>query len=369
MGNWGNTLDRWYRRVALVIFPAEREFAIRTEASTQWALDRITEQAAQGDFDGARARVRELEPWIVSSPEELRAALTAALAVDDATSATLLLNQVRTAQLRAETASQIAALADNYSIAWAEKIVGVWGGRGENSFPFSRTDNRAWYEQLPELCAILHAAGPGARAAAATLIAQAWQALLTDAQVHCRPWSTRYQTHALENLAPSLSQLLAAIEACDAAATRAEIARSLPRLDDGLTAWLRTAAVAGGAGSDIVAAETVRRLRERLARPRRAPDDWSIPAPAGCGCELCARLDAFLSDREQRVLEWPIVTASRSHIHSRIDSAELPVSHITRRQGRPYTLVLTKLETLFAREREERGRDEADLAALGHTGI
>jgi len=31
MGNWGNTLDRWYRRVALVIFPAEREFAIRTE--------------------------------------------------------------------------------------------------------------------------------------------------------------------------------------------------------------------------------------------------------------------------------------------------------------------------------------------------
>lgn len=33
MGNWGNTLDRWYRRVALVVFPAEREFAIRTEAS------------------------------------------------------------------------------------------------------------------------------------------------------------------------------------------------------------------------------------------------------------------------------------------------------------------------------------------------
>jgi len=31
MGNWGNTLDRWYRRVALVVFPAEREFAIRAE--------------------------------------------------------------------------------------------------------------------------------------------------------------------------------------------------------------------------------------------------------------------------------------------------------------------------------------------------
>ena len=369
MGNWGNTLDRWYRRVALVVFPAEREYAIRAEASTQWALERITEQAAQGDLDGARARVRELEPWTVSGPHELRAALTAALAVDDAASATLLLNRIRTAQLGAEIAAQLAALADKYQAAWAGKIISIWGERRENSFP--HTGERARYEQLPQLCAILHAAGPGARAAAATLIEQAWQALLTEARAHSRPWPTRYQTQALESLAPHLSQLLAAIESCDAGSTREQIARTLPKLDDGLTTWLRTAAriSISGAGSDILAAETSRRLRERLARPRRAPDDWSIPAPAGCGCELCARLDAFLTDREQRVLEWPIVTASRSHVHSRIDSAELPVSHVTRRQGRPYTLVLTKQDALFTREREERERDEADLAALEHAGI
>jgi hypothetical protein len=306
--------------------------------------------------------VRELEPWIVSSPQEVRAAL----AVDEAANATLLLNHVHTSQLRAETAPQLAALADEYRAAWAEKIVGVWGACRENSFP--RTNERGWYEQLPQLCAILHAAGPGARAAAATLIEQAWRALLTEARAQSRPWSTRHQTRALESLAPHLSRLLAAIEACDADSMREEIARTLPKLDDALTLWLRTAARVGGAGSDILAAETSRRLRERLARPRRAPDDWSIPAPAGCDCQLCARLDAFLTDREQRVLEWPIVTASRSHIHSRIDSAELPVSHITRRQGRPYTLVLTKQDTLFTREREERERDEADLAALAQVG-
>jgi hypothetical protein len=366
MGNWGNTLDRWYRRVALVIFPAEREFAIRTEASTQWALERITEQAERGDADGARARVRELGPWIVSHPQELRAALAAALAVDDAATATLLLDQVHTSQLRAEDALQLAALADKYRAAWAEEIVGRWSARPENAF--SRTGERAQYEQLPQLCAILYAAGPGARAAAATLVEQAWQALLTDARAHSRPWPTRYQTQALESLAPHLSHLLAAIESCDADSTRGKITRALPTLDDGLTTWLRTAARIGGAGSDVLAAETARRLRERLTRPRRAGDDWSIPAPAGCGCELCARLDAFLADREQRVLEWPIVTASRSHIHSRIDAAELPVSHITLRRGRPYTLVLTKQDTLFTREAEEHERDRIDLTALGHAG-
>jgi 2-oxoglutarate-Fe(II)-dependent oxygenase superfamily protein len=368
MGNWGNTLDRWYRRVALVVFPAEREFAIRTEASTQWALERITEQAEQGDADGARARVRELKPWITSSPQELGAALTAALAVDDAASATLLLDQVHTSQLRAETAPQLAALADKYRVGWAEKILGVWGARRADAFSFYSTDDSAWYQELPEQCAILHAAGPGARAAAVMLTQQAWQSLLAAARTHSRPWPTRHQTQALESLAPRLSRLLAAIEACHAGSTREEIARTLPKLDDGLTVWLHAATRVGGAGSDIVAAETARRLRTRLARPRRAPDDWSIPAPAGCGCELCARLDAFLADRERRVLEWPIVTASRSHIHGRIDSAELPVSHVTRRQGRPYTLVLTKQDTLFTREREQRERDEADLAALGHAG-
>ena len=77
--------------------------------------------------------MRELEPWTVSSPEELRAVLTAALAVDDAASATLLLNRIRTSQLGVETAARLAAVADKYRAAWAEQIVRVWGERREKS--------------------------------------------------------------------------------------------------------------------------------------------------------------------------------------------------------------------------------------------
>jgi hypothetical protein len=39
-------------------------------------------------------------------------------------------------------------------------------------------------------------------------------------------------------------------------------------------------------------------------------------------------------------------------------------SEITRRQGRPYTLVLKKTEALFALEQEARIRDETDLQWL-----
>jgi hypothetical protein len=83
-----------------------------------------------------------------------------------------------------------------------------------------------------------------------------------------------------------------------------------------------------------------------------------------CGCELCGVLGAFLGSRSPLVLEWPLAKEGRRLVHTRIGSAELPVRHQTKRQGRPYTLVLTKTQELFTREQTVRGRVAADLAWL-----
>jgi hypothetical protein len=120
-------------------------------------------------------------------------------------------------------------------------------------------------------------------------------------------------------------------------------------------------------GLDTVAAHTARRLEQRLALPGRATGDWSIRLPKGCDCELCTTLGAFLVDPARRVFEWPLAEKRRSHIHSRIDRAELPVDHKTRRTGRPYTLVLHKTDALFTREQEARRRDQDDLDWLTRT--
>jgi hypothetical protein len=72
----------------------------------------------------------------------------------------------------------------------------------------------------------------------------------------------------------------------------------------------------------------------------------------------------LLENKSRRTLEWPLAQQGRRHVHSRIDAAELPVTHQTRRQGRPYTLVLNKTEALFAREQEARSTDETDLEWL-----
>jgi hypothetical protein len=76
------------------------------------------------------------------------------------------------------------------------------------------------------------------------------------------------------------------------------------------------------------------------------------------------RWGRFLGSRTRRILEWPLATDGRRHVHTRIDSAGLPVRHQTRRQGRPYTLVLTKTDELFTREKDTRHKAVTDLAWL-----
>ena len=62
--------------------------------------------------------------------------------------------------------------------------------------------------------------------------------------------------------------------------------------------------------------------------------------------------------------EWPLAKDGRRHVHQRVDAAELPVRHQTRRVGRPYVLVLTKTDAVFEREAQQRRRDEEELTWL-----
>ncbi len=130
-----------------------------------------------------------------------------------------------------------------------------------------------------------------------------------------------------------------------------------------------TPAMAAATALDVVGRHCARLIEARLELPARGEDDWSIVLPDGCRCELCVTLDAFLSDPDQRRLEWPIAKAKREHVHSRLDAHELPVRHQTRRSGSPYTLVLTKSKSLFEREAEERQSLQADLVWLARKSL
>ena len=63
MGNWGNTLDRWYHRAAVAVWPRDQAFANHAETSPAWALDELAAMASAGDVSGAQAAAATLAPF------------------------------------------------------------------------------------------------------------------------------------------------------------------------------------------------------------------------------------------------------------------------------------------------------------------
>jgi hypothetical protein len=228
---------------------------------------------------------------------------------------------------------------------------------------------------LPGLCEGLHATGSAGAVAAQRILDLAWEWIGKDIGAGIASSSPSYRDKKLGDLGKPLASVLTAAAAIGAASTRDAVSGYIRKQPDTVTALemsaLRAAAelprdgTRGDAGFGDLAADCAARLRARLARPQRASGDWAIELPAGgCTCELCDTLRVFLADNGRRTFEWPLAQQGRQYVHSRIDAAELPVTHVTRRQGRPYTLVLTKTDALFTREQEARTRDETDLEWL-----
>ena len=393
MGNWGNTLDRWYHRAAVTVWPREQAFANRAEASPAWALEEISAMASAGDEPGARAAAVTLAPfWNTAlggqTPQDrgrtwelFGQALRAADVVADARTAAMLLRPFRVEDLDHESVDSFGIIAGRYGQPWTAELLRTWFGGDRPAWTYGGPERPRWVtDRLPDLCARLRARDAAGTVTAQPLVDLAWEWLAKDIDTGLASSSPSGRDEKLADLGRPLASVLTAAAAVAAAGARDTVTGYLREQGDAVTALemsaLRAAAgVPGGggtrddAGFGDLAADAAARLRARLARPRRAPGDWSIQlAAGGCACELCRTLRKFLDDTSRRTLEWPLAKERRQHVHSRIDAAELPVTHVTRRQGRPYTLVLNKTDALFAGEQLARERDETDLEWLVANG-
>jgi hypothetical protein len=243
-------------------------------------------------------------------------------------------------------------IAYGYGRRWTAELLRTWFGGNQPAWAYGGGEERP--QQLLDL---------------------AWEWTSKDIGTALASPSPSHRDKKLGDLGKPLASVLTAAAAIGATSTRDAVCGYIREPHDAVTALemsaLRVAAklsrdgIRGDAGFGDLAADCAARLRTRLARPQRASGDWSVEWPAGgCTCDLCRTLRIFLEDKSRRTFEWPLAKQRRQHVHSRIDAAELPVTHVTRRQGSPYTLVLNKTDALFARERQARIRDETDLEWL-----
>lgn len=105
-------------------------------------------------------------------------------------------------------------------------------------------------------------------------------------------------------------------------------------------------------------------LRTATAHPIAPPKDWKREAKLACRCEDCLALSRFLRHPSERVARFPMNKERRKHLHRQVDKHRCDVTHVTEREGSPQTLVCTKTQASYERQRERYNVDRKLLAEL-----
>ncbi len=377
-GNAGNTVDHWYHRAAVVLWPRAREFVIRAKTDPRWALARIDKALTARHTDEATALARQLLPfWAACVRRDnklLEATVKVAGSLADPRTAAALLQPFSLWELSARSAPRLAALVDIYGLGWCRALLRGWTAEDRGYEP-DETRLKWMGGALAQLSRALVARESAGQSLAAEVLAAQWTWLRQHwREVLKREGSESDRAKALHGLARPMLALIASCGSARQTALHRELidalleqsAATLP-LQLGLLrtahAGFRTEALRA-LGLKRIHQSCAQELEARLRAPARARDDWSITTPLLCSCKLCAQLTRFLRAAAERRLEWPLAQAERAHVHQKIDRYGLPVTHATRRKGSPFTLVLEKTTTLFKHDATARRAAKVDLRWL-----
>jgi hypothetical protein len=165
MGNYGNTMDRWNRRAAVVVWPRRHAFAARAEASPSWALAELRTRLDAGDLAGARAAAESVALfWKAPGPELLEPALHAAAGLEDPGIALMLLRPFAVEWVTPAHAGGLALLAARYGESWHRDLLDAWFGSRDTWRYTGDVDREGWAGALPGLTAALRDAGAASAA-------------------------------------------------------------------------------------------------------------------------------------------------------------------------------------------------------------
>jgi hypothetical protein len=381
MGNYGNTVEHWYHRAAVVLWPRERTFVIRAKASPQWGIAEIAKALRARDSASAIGMAQRLAPfWShvagrTEKPALFAATIIVAANLKDAAIAAALLQPFGLMALTGKAALRLTDLLSAYGIEWCRALFEDWESQQKNEQPQGRLK---WMEStLAILCRALCETAVG-RELAGWILTKQWEFILDRSRQISKHASAKDIAREIVSLCKPILRVIESSRATRQPDLSGRIVAFLTsdtsELPLQVPMGVLRRAKQDHAGTtrktwDFRSVHTYcsRVIRARMIQPTRARNDWSIQTPIRCSCRLCATLMQYLRAPDKVRLEWPLAKDQRAHIHQSIDGWDLPVTHTTRRTGRPFTLVLEKTALLFKRDAAERQRLQEDLEWLEKT--
>ncbi|CAM6001081.1 unnamed protein product [Sphagnum balticum] len=353
-GNAGNTLDRWYHRAAIVMWPTASEFASLGFVDMSSALKKIEKILSQNIVEGQSALKQILPHWKKIDPSYFIyaadkipavAVVKTAIAASEPELAAQLLSPMGIRSINTP-ASELLPLAQSYGEPWFLKQMQAWKNSQqdyhlvevENLIQFVESFGKLfreiaiwiWEYQFSLVVSLdkesaKHCSSKAIKQELDKRMGRMWSLLCSAQMMDDTRLSNRAVDHILSH--PILYH---------AVGLSALVRQSMKNQKQSPASW----------GVDRLLADTKARLMKQASIHRKS-DDWSIGENIPCDCGDCQSLKVFLSASKQQKIVWPLAKDRRQHIHRIIDSMGISVSHTTQHTGSPHKLVLTKSPDLF----------------------
>jgi len=394
-GNAGNTVEHWYHRAAVVLWPKEQTFVIRAKASPTWGIGEVAKALEAKSPSEALALARRLLPfWPEAVRQEdkpglLDATAKVATRLDAPAVAATLLRPFTLIEVTPKDVPRLADLLESYGLDWCRELLRNWESQKTHE---STQERLSWMDSvLPALCRSLSVRdGSDGRSLTQSILTDQWTWLLDHVRQQ-QQWTSRKQkSEQLSQLCKPILNVLESSRIAKQPDLHAQVVEFLaggaPGLPIEVPLGVLQAAHEIIHKSDVKAPQGSRNalrslglkpvhvhctkeITARLKVPVRANNDWSIATSIRCSCALCATLTRYLRAGDVLRLEWPLAKSGRAHIHGIIDSHDLPVTHNTRRTGSPLTLILEKTAAIFERDAAEHQFRQRALQWLNETAV
>lgn len=384
MGNYGETLDYWYRRAALVIQSPLAAVRTNFEVDFDAALADLLALAKQPhDLPTLAAHVKAGENALTHRIAHkgrtlLRSYAEIASALPDVSAALNLMHNFSPSTFTKQDAKALAHLEKSRGTGWMQALLKAWTDPQQSRRPW------ASWPMLNE------AAEPALWPAAFDGVVQACRrAGSTDT------WLVGWLQASLQSLvrfdkslakSTPAGQLALRDTHIQAVCQLATAIQCVPGCDEMLNSLLEhvvrhcdiypletltpLVCIATQAASKTPAKSPLRKIVTRaieqaLAEPLRSVDDHRLAGVRWtCHCRDCAPVAQWAESPSGEPLVLPMAEPRRDHVQTQLRHASAPISAHILKQGSPYKLKLTKPDDMRHRDERQREHWSQDLERL-----
>jgi hypothetical protein len=378
MGNYGNTVDYWYRRAVIVLWPKSDQVAMQFKFDYPSAVQALVQLAQKPGNQQAvlntirtsgdllcqyRHRSHHADKDKKKATDYLDSFARIAAYIDHKGTAQNILRHFSVHDVTAHNVASFVLLQDRYGTGWCLGLFNVPKEKAKADYSF-RSEPRPAEETEAFACAAIKAG----------LDMELLNYIIDDAfDVHIKSDTENSRWEKPEILKNSLPERMrnakALLRASFVLTGTAAGQKLINHIITSPSHYPLTACAEGLI--DLLESEapkahavTVKTLRDHvmkvmdmeLGKGAKAADDWSIASQLPCECEHCRTVNAFLAAPNDRSKTLAIVQQHRNHVMENFKGQLLPVKIFVITKGSPHKLVLDKLPEL-QKEANDRFND------------